>query len=53
MGNLPKQRITTAGLARNLANVIDQMRTLPDDRIRLISAWKANQPAKKRYERQF
>ncbi|MEZ5534153.1 MAG: BrnT family toxin [Thiolinea sp.] len=27
--------------------------TLRDDRIRLISAWKANQPAKKRYERQF
>ena len=26
MGNLPKQRITTTELARNLANVIDQVR---------------------------
>lgn len=47
-----EQRFISLGMgAKNRILVV--VWTLRGERIRLISAWKANQPAKKRYERQF
>lgn len=47
-----EQRFITLGMgARN--RVLLVVWTLRGDRIRLISAWKANQPQRRRYEQQF
>lgn len=47
-----EQRFVTLGMgARN--RVLLVVWTLRGDRIRLISAWKANQPQRRRYEQQF
>jgi len=44
-----EQRFISLGMSRVLVVVW----TLRNECIRLISAWKANQPQRKRYERQF
>jgi uncharacterized DUF497 family protein len=47
-----EQRFITLGMgARNRILVV--VWTLRGDTIRLISAWKANQPQRRRYEQQF
>lgn len=47
-----EQRFITLGMgAKNRILVV--VWTLRDDTVRLISAWKANQPQRKRYEQQF
>ena len=47
-----EQRFITLGMgAKNRILVV--VWTLRDDTIRLISAWKANQPQRKHYEKQF
>ena len=47
-----EQRFISLGMgAKNRVLVV--VWTLRDDTIRLISAWKANQPQRKHYERQF
>lgn len=47
-----EQRFVTLGMGGK-GRILVVVWTLRDDRIRLISAWKANQPQKKRYEQQF
>ena len=47
-----EQRFITLGMGgKNRVLVV--IWTLRDDRIRLISAWKANQPQRRRYEEQY
>jgi uncharacterized DUF497 family protein len=47
-----EQRFITLGMGGK-GRVLVVIWTLRDDRIRLISAWKANQPQRRRYEQQF
>ena len=45
-------RFVTLGMGAK-ARILIVVWTLRDDRVRLISAWKANQPQRTRYEQQF
>ena len=45
-------RFVTLGMGGK-GNILVVVWTLRDERIRLISAWKANQPQRNRYEQQF
>ena len=47
-----EQRFVTLGMGGR-GRVLVAVWTLRGDRIRLISAWKANQPQRRRYEQQF
>jgi len=47
-----EQRFISLGMGAK-SRILVVVWTLRGDRIRLISAWKANQPARRRYERQF
>ncbi|WP_058555967.1 BrnT family toxin [Thiohalocapsa sp. ML1] len=47
-----EERFVTLGLSKQ-ARLLIVVWTERGDRIRLISAWKANQPQRKRYEQQF
>lgn len=47
-----EQRFITLGMGGK-GRILVVVWTLREDRIRLISAWKANQPQRKRYEQQF
>lgn len=47
-----EQRFVTLGMGAK-DRILVVVWTLRGDRVRLISAWKANQPQRKRYERQF
>ncbi len=47
-----EQRFITLGMGAK-SRILVVIWTLRDERIRLISAWKANQPQRRRYEQQF
>ena len=47
-----EQRFVTLGMGAK-GRILIVVWTLRDESVRLISAWKANQPQKKRYEQQF
>lgn len=47
-----EQRFVTLGMGSK-GKILVVVWTLRDDRPRLISAWKANQPQRRHYERQF
>lgn len=47
-----EQRFVSLGMGGK-GRILIVVRTLRGDYARLISAWKANQPQKKRYEQQF
>ena len=47
-----EQRSVTLGMG-SLGRILVVVWTLRGDTLRLISAWKANQPQRKHYERQF
>ena len=47
-----EQRFITLGMS-SLERILIVVWTLRGERIRLISAWKANQPQRRRYEQQF
>jgi uncharacterized DUF497 family protein len=47
-----EQRFVSLGMGGK-GRILLTVWTLRDDRIRIISAWKANQPQRRRYEQQF
>lgn len=47
-----EQRFVSLGMGGK-GRILVTVWTLRDDRIRIISAWKANQPQRRRYEQQF
>ena len=47
-----EQRFVTLGMGAR-GRILIVVWTLRDDCVRLISAWKANQPQRRRYEQQF
>ena len=47
-----EQRLVTLGMGAK-GRILIVVWTLRGDRVRLISAWKANQPQRRRYEQQF
>ena len=47
-----EQRFVTMGMGAK-GRILIVVWTLREDRVRLISAWKANQPQRRRYEQQF
>lgn len=47
-----EQRFVTLGMGAK-GRILIVVWTLRDESVRLISAWKANQPQRKRYEQQF
>lgn len=47
-----EQRFVTLGMGAK-DRILIVVWTLRSDRVRLISAWKANQPQRRRYEQQF
>lgn len=47
-----EQRFVTLGMGAK-GRILIVVWTLRGDRVRLISAWKANQPQRRRYEQQF
>jgi hypothetical protein len=47
-----EQRFVTLGMGAK-GRILIVVWTLRGDRLRLISAWKANQPQRRRYEQQF
>lgn len=47
-----EQRFISLGMGGK-GRILIVVWTLREDRVRLISAWKANQPQRKRYEQQF
>lgn len=47
-----EHRFITLGMGA-LGRILIVVWTLRDDSVRLISAWKANQPQRRRYEQQF
>lgn len=47
-----EQRFVSLGMGGK-GRILVTVWTVRDDRIRIISAWKANQPQRRRYEQQF
>lgn len=47
-----EQRFVSLGMGSK-GRILVTVWTVRDDRIRIISAWKANQPQRRRYEQQF
>jgi uncharacterized protein len=47
-----EQRFVTLGMGSK-GRILVTVWTVRDDRVRIISAWKANQPQRRRYEQQF
>ncbi|MEI2771906.1 MAG: BrnT family toxin [Candidatus Competibacter sp.] len=52
LGAENEQRFVTLGMGAK-GRILIVVWTLRGDRLRLISAWKANQPQRRRYEQQF